>query len=65
MIFHENFLIFWLDTIEKQDIINLSGCCSKSNVSVDLSDSKVTSLWEEEEAAFRSFLLCVFHSVNR
>ena len=37
--FPKNFLEFWLDTIKKQDIINLSGYSSKSYASVVLNYS--------------------------
>ena len=57
--FLKNFIIFWLDMIEKQGIINLSSYSSKSYISVVLSYSKIAFLLERNDAVFCLFTYCV------
>ena len=52
----ENLLDLGCDTIEKQNIVDLSSYSSKSYASVVLSDSKVTFLEERDDEVFRPFL---------
>ena len=55
LLFPMSFSDFKSDAIEKQGIINLCKCSSKSYASVVLSDFKVTFLGEEEDAIFLHF----------
>ena len=50
------FLTFSLDTIEKQGILNLKSSSSECYAYIDLSDSGVTILGEEEDEAFYPYL---------
>ena len=61
LIFPKNFLDFGLNTIKKQDIINLSSYRSKSYTSVVL--SAIVLSWKEEVTAFFfSFLDCFVYT---
>ena len=55
----KNFLKFWLDTIEKQNIRNLSSSSSENYTSEVLSDSEVAFLQKVVNTAFRPFPNCV------
>ena len=54
LILRENFLNFWFDTVEKQNIINLGQYGSKGDALVILVSSEVIFLGEKEDAAFLS-----------
>ena len=56
LIFPKNFIDFWFDTVEKQNIINLS---HESYASIVLNNSQVAFLGKGEDAAFYLFISCV------
>ena len=62
--FPKNFLVFWLDTIEKH-IINLGSYSSNSYASVVVSDSEVAFLGDKENAVLCLFIVfCLYKALH-